>query len=148
MLLEHFTRDEGEVVNFRFQVLITLRILLKLVVELLLVVEKEELIFEDLRAAQLGLLLVIVPVSDASEELFVLIHLHLPLGLLVCEVLTHFFEMVLQELVVAHLSSEIDFLAKANQVSLLVSASKAFGAASVPVTRTHKALLGGLGVRI
>ena len=76
--------------------LFSFHVFLKLVVQLLLVVEKEELVLENLRAAQLGLLLVIVPVSDASEELFVLVHLHLPLGLLVCEVLTHFFEMVLQ----------------------------------------------------
>ena len=128
--------------------LFTLYIFLEPVIKLLLVVEKEELVFEDLGAAQLGLLLVIVSVSDASEELSVLVHLHLSLGLLVLEVLTHFFKMVLKELIVTHLSSEIDFLSKANQVALLVRTSKAFRAGSVAVTRAHEALTCGLRIWI
>ena len=51
VLLEELARDEGEVVNFAFKLIIALLISLQLVVHLLLIVEEQEFVFEDLSAA-------------------------------------------------------------------------------------------------
>ena len=94
--------------------LFSLHVLLELVVQLLLVIKEEELVLEDLRAAQLGLLFVVIAICNTLQEFLVLVELHLSLSFLVHKVLTHLFQMVLQELIVSHLASKVNFLAEAD----------------------------------
>ena len=94
--------------------LFSLHVLLEFVVQLLLVIKEEELVLKNLRAAQLGLLLVVIAVSNTLQEFLVLVELHLSLSFLVHEVLTHLFQMVLQELIVSHLASKVNFFAEAD----------------------------------
>ena len=77
MLIEHFPRDEREVVQLVTMIIVALSVLFHLIIELFLVVEEEELVLEDVRAAHLHGLLVLHILLDAIQCFTLLLELQL-----------------------------------------------------------------------
>ena len=96
MLIKHLTRDEWEVVKLIFLIFTPLFLLPELVIELLLIVEEQELVFKNFRATDLSFFLLHVSVLDLAQEVSVLINLYAPLLLLLDDMLTHLFQMVVE----------------------------------------------------
>jgi len=108
VLLEELAGDEGEVVCFAFVLLVALLIFLQLVVQLFLIVEEQEFVFEDLRAAQARLFVLNVSVGGLAQGMLLRVDAHIAMLLLLYEVLAHLAEVVGEELLVGQTIIEVD----------------------------------------
>ena len=91
-------------------------IFLQLVLKLFLVIEKEELVLQNFAAAHLHISFLLITVSNTSQVLAILLNLSLTLSTLFLQMLTHFTQVILQQLLIIKLASDGNSLTKANHV--------------------------------
>ena len=120
VLVEHLATDEGEVVQLVPVVIFTLGVTPVLVIDLFLAVKEEELVLQHLVRALLCISFVLVALSHPPNIVVILLKLQISLLLLLDQMLAHFPQVVLQELLVCHLIDG-DAFAKPDKFSWLVT---------------------------
>ena len=108
MLVEHFSRNEWEMIILLSLALFLLLVLSKLVIKLLLVIEEEELILQNVGASNLHSILLLEIVLDSVQGITFFFQPSILLKLSVVQLFSHLLKMRLQDVFVCELLAKLD----------------------------------------